>query len=183
MWVPGGGTSCLGVGRPGSGALPPPTTRPFGRAAGAHYPLAVGAGGAGVKICHQPHSARSCELALRAVGVARERPGGGTLAWVWGVRRRPLFHPQPLVLSGVQQGPASHLPWVGCAGVGAGLSLPTCSFESGTSHSGFPRFNPVDLGRGAVEPLNRGSTAVEPLPALAAAAAPAARAFLNKIYA
>ena len=44
MRVPGGGASCLGVGRPGSGALPPPTTRPFGRAAGAHYPLAVGAG-------------------------------------------------------------------------------------------------------------------------------------------
>ena len=44
MWVPGGGAFCLGVGRPGSGALPPPTTRPFGRAAGVHYPLAIGAG-------------------------------------------------------------------------------------------------------------------------------------------
>ena len=31
---PGGGTSCLGVGRPGSGALPPPTARRLGRAAG-----------------------------------------------------------------------------------------------------------------------------------------------------
>ena len=70
MRVPGGGASCLGVGRPGSGALPPPTTRPFRRAAGAHYPLAVGAGGAGVGTCHQPHSAHSCELALRAVGAA-----------------------------------------------------------------------------------------------------------------
>ena len=70
MRVPGGGASCLGVGRPGSGALPPPTTGPFRRAAGAHYPLAVGAGGAGVGTRHQPHSARSCELALRAVGAA-----------------------------------------------------------------------------------------------------------------
>ena len=35
--VPGGDASCLGVGCPGSSALPPPTTRPFGRAAGAHY--------------------------------------------------------------------------------------------------------------------------------------------------
>ena len=70
MRVPGGGASCLGVGRPGSGALPPPTTRPFGRAAGAHYQLALGAGGAGVGTRHQPHSARSCELALRAVGAA-----------------------------------------------------------------------------------------------------------------
>ena len=34
--------------------------------------------------------------------------------------------------------------------------LPTCSFGSGTSHSGFTRFNPVELGRGAVDPLNRG---------------------------
>ena len=70
MRVPRGGASCLGVGGPGSGALPPLTTRPFGRAAGAHYPLAVGAGGAGVGTCHQPHSARSCKLALRAVGAA-----------------------------------------------------------------------------------------------------------------
>ena len=70
MRVPWGGASCLGVGRPGSGALPAPTTRPFGCAAGVHYPLAVGAGGAGTGTCHQPHSAPSCELALRAVGAA-----------------------------------------------------------------------------------------------------------------
>ena len=43
MRVPGGGASCLGVGRPGSGALSAPTTHLFRRAAGAHYPLAVGA--------------------------------------------------------------------------------------------------------------------------------------------
>ena len=70
MRVPRWGASCLGVGRPGSGALPPPTTRPFGRAAVADYPLAVGAGDAGVGTRHQPHSARSCEPALRAVGAA-----------------------------------------------------------------------------------------------------------------
>ena len=35
MRVPGEGASCLGVGHPGSGGLPPPTSRPFGRAAGA----------------------------------------------------------------------------------------------------------------------------------------------------
>ena len=68
--APGGGASCLGVGRPGSGALPPPTTHPFGRAAGANYPLAVGAGDAGSGTRHQRHSARSCELALRVVGAA-----------------------------------------------------------------------------------------------------------------
>ena len=68
--APVGGAPCLGVGLLGSGALPPPTTRPFGRAAGAHYLLAVGAGVAGVGTRHQPHSARSCKLALRAVGAA-----------------------------------------------------------------------------------------------------------------
>ena len=68
--APGGGASCLGVGHPGTGALPPPTSRPLGRAAGAHYPLAVCAGGAGMGTCHQSHSARSCELALRALGAA-----------------------------------------------------------------------------------------------------------------
>ena len=70
MRMPGGGAFWLDVGRPGTGALPPPTSRPFGRAAGAHYPLAVGAGGAGVGTRHQAHSARSCELALRAVKAA-----------------------------------------------------------------------------------------------------------------
>ena len=59
MRVPGGGASCLGVGHLGSGALPAPITRPFGRAAGAHYPLAVGAGVWGMGTRHQPHSARS----------------------------------------------------------------------------------------------------------------------------
>ena len=75
---------------------------------------------------HQPHSARSCGLALRAVGAARGRPGGAPLAWVWGVRGRALTHPRPLVLSGVRLGPASRWPWVRCAGVGARLSLAPC---------------------------------------------------------
>ena len=39
----GGGASCLGVGHPGSGAHPPPTTRPLGRAPRARFPLVVGA--------------------------------------------------------------------------------------------------------------------------------------------
>ena len=82
MRVRGAGATCLVVGRLGSGALPPPTTSPFGREAGAHYSLAVGTGGAGVGTCHPPHSVRSCELALRAVGAARGRPGGAPLAWV-----------------------------------------------------------------------------------------------------
>ena len=110
--VPGGRASCLGVGRPVSGALPGPTARPFGRAAGAHCPLAVGAGGAGVGTRHLPHRAPSCELALPAVGAARGRLGGAPLAWVRGVRGWAVSHPRLLVLSGVRPGPTTHWLWV-----------------------------------------------------------------------
>ena len=77
MRVPGGGASCLGVGRPGSGALSPPTARPLGGLPGptTHWLWVQGAAGVGTR--HQPHSVRSCVLALRAVGAARGRPGGG----------------------------------------------------------------------------------------------------------
>ena len=94
------GATRLCVGRPGSGDLPPPTTRPFKRVAGAHYPFAFAAVGLGVGTRHQTHSARSWELALPAVGAARGRPGGAPLAWVSGVRGRAPPHPRPLVLFG-----------------------------------------------------------------------------------
>ena len=45
------------------------------------------------------------------------------LAWVCGVRGWALFQHRPLVLWGVRPEPASHWPWVRCAGVGARLSL------------------------------------------------------------
>ena len=70
MRVPGGGASCLGVGRPGSGALQAPTARPLGGLPGPTTHWLWVRGGAGVGTRHQPHSARSCELALRAVGAA-----------------------------------------------------------------------------------------------------------------
>ena len=109
MRVPGGGASCLCVGRPGSGALPSPTARPLGGLPGPTTHWLWVRGGAGVGTCHQPHSARSCELALHAVGAARGCPGGAPLAWVWGIRGRALSH--------------SRLPalWAGCRG-----PLPTC---------------------------------------------------------
>ena len=68
--VPAGGAPCLGVGSPGSGALPPPTARPLGGLPGPTTHWLPMRGGAGVGTRHQPHSARSCELALRAVGAA-----------------------------------------------------------------------------------------------------------------
>ena len=113
--APGGGASCLGVGRPGSGAPPTPTARPVGGLPGPTTHWLWARGGAGVGTCHQPHSARSCKLALRAVGAARGRPGGAPPAWLWGVRGRAL--PQPRL-------PAL---WAGCRG-----PLPTgCGFRGG----------------------------------------------------
>ena len=109
MRAPGGGASCLGVGRPGSGALPPPTARPLGWLPGPTTHWLWVRGGAGVGTRHQPHCARSCELALRTVGAARGRPGGAPPASVWGVRGRALSHPQLPAL------------WAGCRG-----PLPTC---------------------------------------------------------
>ena len=109
---PGGGASCLGVGRPGSGALPPPTACPSGHAAGAHYALAVGAGGAAVGTRHQPQGASSCVLAWRAVGAARGRPGEG--ASCLGVGRPgsgALLTPTTRPL-GVRPGSTTHWLWV-----------------------------------------------------------------------
>ena len=96
----------------------------LGHAAEAHYPLAVGAEGVGVGTRHQPHSARSCELALRNVGPAQgPRGGGGALAWVRGARRWALSHAQPPVCGACGQGP---LPTSsGCAGCGRGDPSPT----------------------------------------------------------
>ena len=125
MRASGGGASRLGVGRPGSGALPRPTVRPLGRAAGASYPLAVGAGCVGVGTRHQPHSARSCELALRAVGAAGGRPGGAPLAPVWGVWGRALSYPRLPVLWGVWPGPATHWLWVRGVWVWGPVTNPT----------------------------------------------------------
>ena len=70
MRVPGGGASCLGVGRPGSDAHPSPTAPPLGRLPGPTTHWLWVRGGAGVVTRHPPHSARSCELALRAAGAA-----------------------------------------------------------------------------------------------------------------
>ena len=68
MRVPGGGASCLGVGRPGSGALSPPAARPLGGLLWptTHWLWVRGAAALGTR--HQPNSARSCELAFHAVG-------------------------------------------------------------------------------------------------------------------
>ena len=58
MRVPGEGASCLGVGRPGSGALPPLTARPLGGLPGPTTHWLWVRGGAGVLVqlaLHNPH--------------------------------------------------------------------------------------------------------------------------------
>ena len=112
MRLPGGGASCLGVGRPGSGALPTPTARPLGGLPGptTHWLLVRGDAGVGTR--HQPHSARSFELALRTVGAAGGRPGGGASCLgvgrpVSGALPPPTAHP----LGGLL-GPTTHWLWM-----------------------------------------------------------------------
>ena len=107
--APGGGASCLGVGRPGSGALPPSFARPLGGLPGPTTHWLRVRGNAGVGARHQYHSARSCELVWRAVGAAQGRPLGAPPAWVWGVLGRALSQPRLPAL------------WAGCRG-----PLPTC---------------------------------------------------------
>ena len=123
MRVPGGGASCLGVGRPGSGALPPLTARPLGGLPGPITHRLWVRGGAGVGTRHQPHSVRSCELALRAVGRHEGARGGRLLpgCGASGVRRSP--YPDCL-LSG--RAARAHYPLaVGPGGFGRGDLSPT----------------------------------------------------------
>ena len=90
----------------------------FGRAAGARYQLAVGAGGVGEGTRHHRHSTRSCELALRVVGAAPGRPQGGVPCLDVECPELSAL-PRPTArLSGVRSGPATHWLWVQCAGVG-----------------------------------------------------------------
>ena len=120
MRVPGGGASCLGVGRPGSGALPPPTACPLGGLPG---PTGCGCGGVRARGPVTNPTAR----ALACCGGGMREPGGG--ASCLGVGRPgtgALPTPAARPLGGLP-GPTTHLLWVrGGAGVGARLSLAPC---------------------------------------------------------
>ena len=113
----GGGASRLGVGRPGSGALPPPTARPLGGLPGptTHWLWVQGGCGRG-----DPPPAP--QRALLRAGFARcggsmRVPGGAPPAWVWGVRVQALSHPR---LSALWAGCRGPLPTgCGCGGVRA----------------------------------------------------------------
>ena len=78
--MPGGGRLLPGCGASGVGRSPTPDWPPSGRAAGAHYPLAVGVGGCG---CGDPSP--TPQRALLRAGFARcgggmRVPGGAPLA-------------------------------------------------------------------------------------------------------
>ena len=118
-----GGRLLPGCQASGSGRSPTPDRPSSGPAARARYPLAVGRGGVGVGTRHRPHRARSCELALRAVGAAGGCPEGALLAWVWGVRALALSHSRPPVLRACGRGPLSS--GRGCGGAGRGVPPPT----------------------------------------------------------
>ena len=100
-----GGRPLPGCGASGVGRSPVPDCPPSGRAAGAHYPLPVGAGGCG---CGDPSPTPQRALfragCARCWGGTRAPRGGAPPAWVWGVRGRALSHPRLPVL------------WVGCRG-------------------------------------------------------------------
>ena len=117
--APGGGASCLGVGRPGSGALPPPTARPLGGLPGPTTHWLWVRGGAGVGTRHRPHSTRSCVLWLRHEGARGGRllPGCGAS----GVGRSATRDCPP---SGRAAGAHYPLP-VGAGGCGRGNPSPT----------------------------------------------------------
>ena len=78
--MPGGGRLLPGCGASGVGRSPTPDCPPSRRAAGAHYPLAVGVGGCG---CGDPSP--TPQPALLRAGFARcgggmRVPGGASLA-------------------------------------------------------------------------------------------------------
>ena len=98
------------------------------RVAGNRYPLAWGAGAVGVGTRHLPHSARSCELPLRAVGAARRVTGGAPLACAWGVRGWAPSPARPPILGAC--GRARYPLAVGAAGVGVGTPHLTRSARS-----------------------------------------------------
>ena len=131
---------------PGWGTLPPRTVRPWGRRPGPAALASSGAGSASVGARHQPHIARSCELALCAVGGSRRLPVGGASCLCEGCPGSDTL-PTPTVRTwGVQPGSAALFLWVrGGAGVGSARS---CELALRTVRTALGR-----PGGGALVPL------------------------------
>ena len=122
--APWGGRFLPACGASGVGRSPTPDCPPSGRAAGAHYPLAVGAGGVRAWGPVTNPTARAlaswvCVLWGRHEGAR----GGAPPAWVWGVQGRALSHPRLPALRAGCRGPIP--TGCGCGGVRAGDPSPT----------------------------------------------------------
>ena len=100
-------------GRLVSGAVPLPAACPWGRAARTRCPSPVGVG-----TQHRPHSVRSCEPALRAVGVAGGRPRGGALRRCEGCLSSGALSPPAARPQGGLSGSATHVLWARVSGRG-----------------------------------------------------------------
>ena len=121
-----GGRLLPACGACGVGRSPTSDCLSSGRAAGAHYPLAVGAGGVRAWGPVTNPTARALASWLCALRGRQEGARGG--ASCLGVGRPgsgALPAPTVRPLGGLP-GPASHWPWVRCAGVGARVSLAPC---------------------------------------------------------
>ena len=135
--APGGGASCLGVGRPGTGAPPPPTTRSFGRAAGARFPLAVvtvcGRGGPAVLGTLSRAAVRRLLCALPRLAAPGGRCGLAPVLvpWLW----------LAACLSGVPCGPALvRRSSSGPVALGAPVGFPVAVVPSPTPGAVAPGF-------------------------------------------
>ena len=147
--LPFGRAAGAGVGRPGSGALPPPTARPLGGLPGPVW---------GVRLGRPPTP--DCPPSGRAAGAGVGRPGSGALppptarppgrllGPVWGVRGRALSHPRLLAL------------WAGCRGrcgaSGVGRSpIPDCLPSGRAAAAGVGRPGSGALPPPTARPLGR----------------------------
>ena len=116
-----------------SGAVPLPPARPSGRVARRRCPCIRGAGGVGLGTQNWPQRVRSCQPALRAVGMAGVRPQGGCLVPLGGASEVRGLSPARCLLSGRALGvhcppavgagvrawgpgtvPLACVPWGGC---------------------------------------------------------------------
>ena len=138
-----------GCGASGGRRSPTPDRPPLGRAAGARHPLAVGAGGVGVGTRHQPHSVRSCEPAVRAVGRHNSAPGGKSVACAWGIRSWALSHARPPDFGACGRGP---LP-TGCGCGQCGREDPSPTAQRALLGAGFARCGGGTRAHGPGAPL------------------------------
>ena len=143
---PFGRAAGAGVGRPGSGALPPPTARPLGGLPGPVW----GVWGRTLSHPRLPALWAGCRGWCGASGVGRSptptaRPLGGLPAPVWGVRGRTLPHPRLPAL------------WAGCRG--------RCG-ASGVGHSPTPDCPPSGRAAGPVWGVRGRTLSHSRLPAL-----------------